>query len=251
MMDGLLDLTLFLAATFSSAIVAGLSGFAFGLIATSVWLHVLNPLQSATLIVAFGLLVQGYAVWKLRAALDWRRLWPFLVGAAIGVPIGIAVLTWAEPAAVRVAIGVFLAVYSSYALLRPPLKPVIFGGKLSDLAVGFLNGVLAGITGLAGILLTLWCGVRGWTKDQQRAVFQPVAVAIFLMTAACIGAKAAVTADTIRLFVLGLPFLLIGMWLGMKLYGRFSETAFRNVVLFFLLVSGLTLSLDPFWRHAG
>ena len=38
------------------------------------------------------------------------------------------------------------------------------------------------------------------------------------------------------------------MWLGMKLYGRFSETGFRNVVLVFLLISGLTLSLDLVWR---
>jgi len=41
------------------------------------------------------------------------------------------------------------------------------------------------------------------------------------------------------------------MWLGMNLYGRFSETTFRNVVLCFLLVSGLVLSLDPLWRRAG
>ena len=46
-------------------VVAGLSGFAFGLVAASLWLYILTPLQSATLIVAFGLIVQGYSVWKL------------------------------------------------------------------------------------------------------------------------------------------------------------------------------------------
>jgi len=66
-MDGLtLELPLFLFAIFAGAFVAGLSGFAFGLIAASLWLFVLTPLQSASLIVAFGLLVQGYSVWKLR-----------------------------------------------------------------------------------------------------------------------------------------------------------------------------------------
>ena len=43
-------------------------------------------------IIAFGLIVQGVAVWKLRHALRWRRLWPFLLGAALGVPVGVAVL---------------------------------------------------------------------------------------------------------------------------------------------------------------
>jgi uncharacterized membrane protein YfcA len=106
-MDGVLELTIFLTATFASALVAGLSGFAFGLIAASLWLYILSPLQTATLIIAFGLLVQGYAVWKLRHALDWRRLWPFVIGAAIGVPIGVNILTWANPAHVRAGIGVF------------------------------------------------------------------------------------------------------------------------------------------------
>jgi thiamine transporter ThiT len=56
------ELPLFLLATFAGAVVAGLSGFAFGLVAASLWLYILTPLQSTTLIVAFGLIVQGYSV---------------------------------------------------------------------------------------------------------------------------------------------------------------------------------------------
>ena len=78
-MDGMtLELTLFLLATFAGALVAGLSGFAFGLVVSAIWLYILTPLQTATLIIAFGLIVQGYSVWKLRGALDWRKLWPFV-----------------------------------------------------------------------------------------------------------------------------------------------------------------------------
>ena len=63
-----LDLVIFLIATFAGALVAGLSGFAFGLVAASIWLYILTPLQTTTLIIAFGLIVQGYMVWKLRHA---------------------------------------------------------------------------------------------------------------------------------------------------------------------------------------
>jgi hypothetical protein len=85
------------------------------------------------------------------------------------------------------------------------------------------NGVLGGITGLAGLPVTVWCGLRGWPKDRQRAIFQPVAVAIFLMSAAWLGIRGVVSADTIRLFLLGLPALLADTWLGMKLYGRLDD----------------------------
>ena len=235
-----LQIPLFLLATFAGALVAGLSGFAFGLVAASIWLYILDPVQAATLIVAFGLIVQGYSVWKLRRALDWRKLWPFVLGAALGVPLGVGILTWTNPAHVRAAVGLLLVLYSAYALLRPAIPPVK-AGATADAAIGFLNGVLGGITGLAGILVTIWCGLRGWPKDVQRTVFQPVAVAIFLMSAVWIGAAGAITAATIKLFLIGLPALLAGTWLGLKLFGRLDEASFRRVVLALLLISGVVL----------
>jgi uncharacterized membrane protein YfcA len=240
-MDGtVFDLTMFLAATFAAALVAGLAGFAFGLVAAAVWLHILTPLQTASLIIAFGLIVQGASVWKLRRALDWTRLWPFLLGGAVGVPVGVAALGWADPAHMRAGVGAVLVIYGVYGLVRPALKPVEAGAS-ADAGVGFLNGVLGGATGLAGILTTIWCGLRGWTKDQQRAVFQPVGVAIFAMSALWIGAKGAVSTETVKLFLLGLPVLLVGTWLGLKLYGHLNEAGFRKLVLVLLLASGIAL----------
>jgi uncharacterized membrane protein YfcA len=239
-MDGTaLELTLFLTATFAAALVAGLAGFAFGLVAAASWIYILTPLQTATLITAYGLLVQGYAVWKLRDALLWKRLWPFLVGAMFGVPVGVALLAAANPAYLRGGVGGLLILYSVYAFVRPALKPVTAGGAWADGLVGFLNGILGGLTGLAGILVTIWCGLRGWPKDQQRTVFQPVGVAIFAMSAVLLGAKGIVSADTVRLFFLGLPVLLAGTWLGLRLYGRLDEANFRKTVLALLLISGL------------
>jgi uncharacterized protein len=243
-MDGFsFEIPLFLFATFGGALVAGLSGFAFGLIAASIWLYILDPVQTATLIIAFGLIVQGYSVWKLRGALDWRKLWPFVLGAALGVPAGVTILTWANPAHVRAGVGAFLVLYSVYALFRPAIAPIKAGGAVADAGIGFLNGVLGGMTGLAGILVTLWCGLRGWPKDVQRIVFQPVAVAIFLMSALWMGARGAITAETIKLFLIGLPALLAGTWLGLQLFGRLNEAAFRKVVLVLLLASGAVLMI--------
>jgi uncharacterized membrane protein YfcA len=120
------------------------------------------------------------------------------------------------------------------------MEPVA-GGPLRDAGVGFLNGILGGITGFAGIVVTIWCGLRGWPKDVQRAVFQPVGVATFVMCAAWLGGTGAISAHTVELFLLGLPFLLAGTWLGLKLYGRLDEEGFRKIVLALLLVSGVAL----------
>jgi len=47
----LLELAVYLTATFAAALVAGVAGFAFGLIAAAAWLHILTPLQTTTLII--------------------------------------------------------------------------------------------------------------------------------------------------------------------------------------------------------
>lgn len=241
-MDGIaIELPLFLLATFAGGFVAGLSGFAFGLVAASLWLYVLSPLQSASLIIGFGLLVQGYSVWKLRAAIDWHRLWPFIIGAVVGVPVGVSLLTWADPKSVRIAVGIILIAYSLYAYVRPQLKVATVVPRAADMTIGFVNGALGGLTGLAGIVITIWCNLRGLPKDVQRATFQPVAVVVFAIAALLLGARGALTFETARLFALGLPFLFAGTWLGLKLFGRIDETMFRKIVLALLFVSGAAL----------
>src|SRR5262249_4353486 len=70
-------------AKFLGAFVAGIAGFAFGLIAWAVRLHVITQAQSAVLLAAYAVLIQGATLWKLRHAVQIRRLAPFLVGGGI------------------------------------------------------------------------------------------------------------------------------------------------------------------------
>jgi hypothetical protein len=44
--------------------------------------------------------------------------------------------------------------------------------------------------------------------------------------------------------VVGLPFLLAGLWGGFKLYGSIDDETFRKSVLLLLLISGLSLILS-------
>jgi uncharacterized membrane protein YfcA len=134
-----------------------------------------------------------------------------------------------------------LILFSAYSLARPSIKPVTTGGALADAGVGFLNGILGSLTGFACILTTNWCSLRGWPREQQRAVFQPFGVAIFAMSALWLGASRTISADIIWLFLLGLPVLLLDTWAGLKLFGRLNEACLRKIVLILLFSSGVTL----------
>jgi len=238
-MDGIV-LAVFLLASFLGGLTSGLAGFAMGLVVSGIYLHILTPIQTATLIVGYGFVTQGYGVWALRHAVRWRSAAPFIIGGLIGVPAGTMLLTYIDPAYMRIGVGILLVVYSIYSLARPAIK-LAHEGVAAEVGVGFLNGLLAGLTGLVGIVVVIWCQLRNWPKDVQRAIFQPVLLATILTSTVSLSAAGAVTAETMKLYLLGLPCMLVGTWVGLKLYGRLNDAAFRKIILLLLLVSGLSL----------
>jgi uncharacterized membrane protein YfcA len=163
-----------------------------------------------------------------------------VTGGLIGVPIGAALVTYVDQNYVRTGVGVLLIVYSAYSLARPHLK-ARDPGFAADAGIGVINGVLGGMTGLAGPVITMWCNFRGFRKDVQRAIYQPVILAAFVLTAISLAIAGVVTADLIRIYLYGLPTLAVGLWVGLKLYGHLNEETFRKVILVLLLFSGLAL----------
>ena len=90
----------FLVCAFLGGLVSGLFGFAMGIVVSSIWLHVIPPVDNTVLIIGCTLVTQGYGIWKLRHALDWPRTTQFILGGAIGVPLGAWLLAYSDPAAV-------------------------------------------------------------------------------------------------------------------------------------------------------
>jgi uncharacterized membrane protein YfcA len=225
---------------FLGAFAVGGAGFAFALAASAIWLHVLDPLHTTAMVVASGTLLHGILVWPIRRSIDIARLWPFVAGAAFGIPAGVALLSHTRPDIIRAAIGLFLVAYGVYALTAPQLPYFGRGGRAADAMVGLAGGVLGGLGGYSGVLPTIWTQVRGWPKEVARGVYQPFIVFAQVVTLAIIGT---ITVDRagIFLFLTTLPALALGAWLGLRVYGRLNDRRFRRVLSVMLLLSGLTL----------
>ena len=233
-------LVLFCFAAFAGGFVSGFSGFAMGLVVSGVWLHIITPVQTAALIAGYGLLTQGYGILKLRQALNWHAIWPLVLGTTIGIPIGVILLNYIDPVYLRLGVGVLLVLYAIYSLARPAFKPMTIG-PASDIGIGIVNGLVGGLTGLGGVVSTISCQWRGWKRDAQRAVFQPVLFAAFVVISISMAVTGAFTTETLKLYGLGLPFLLVGLWSGFRLYGKIDDEMFRKVVLILILFAGLSL----------
>ena len=221
-------------------IAAGGTGFAFGLAASAIWLHRIDPLHSAILITGCGVLLHLTTIWQQRQHIEIGRVWPFVVGGLAGVPIGVAFLAHTDAGVLKIVLGVFLTVFGTYALIAPKLPSITGGGRPADVGIGFIGGILGGLGGYSGVLPTIWTQLRGWPKEIARAVYQPY---VIVMQAVTLAGIMWVAFDGVGLLLLAavLPPLLLGTWIGWRLYGRLDDRRFRQALAVLLIASGLTL----------
>jgi uncharacterized protein len=229
---------------FLGGMASGAAGFAYGVVASSIWLHVISPVHVALLVVGGGLINQAGLVWTIRRTIDLKRIWPFLIGGAIGVPLGVLLVVGTDPRGIKVGLAVFMIVYGLYALSGLRLPPVasrgFWGGRFADGVAGFLGGLFGGVAGLSGIFPAIWTQIRGWPKEVARGVYQPFIVMAHVLTLLLIGAVSFDRNGAVLLLI-AVPAVLLGSWTGWKIYGRLSERRFVQMLSALLIGSGLLL----------
>lgn len=172
-------------AIFLAALTSGIAGFAFSAICGALLFHIMHgPVEIVRLMMACSVANQVMGVWAVRHAVHWPSLKPFLLGGLIGVPIGVFLLTHANPGLYERVIGVLLVGYCTWMLFRKPVV-VRHTSTLGDLLVGSVAGLAGGgVAGLAGVPAATRVSMKGWDKDRQRGLFQPLILTLQILALA-------------------------------------------------------------------
>ncbi len=222
--------------------VQGLSGFAFSLVALSIWAWVIDPKLAAVLAVSGSLTGQVVAAVTVRRGFDLKRLAPFLLGGLAGIPLGVLLLPRLDADWFKALLGVLLMVWCPVMLFAKDLPRIAFGGRVADAAVGLAGGVMGGLGGFTGVLPTLWCTLRRYERDVQRTIIQNFNLAMLAVTMASYLASGVVTRSMLPMLAVVLPAMLLPTLLGTRAYLGISEAAFRRLVLSLLTASGIALA---------
>ncbi len=121
------------------------------------------------------------------------------------------------------------------------LPPIRVGGRIGDAIAGMAGGVLSGIGGFAGPVPTLWSTLRGFGRDEQRAVIQNFNLAMLAVTMATYVGSGLVSRQMLPYFAIVAPAMLVPTLLGARVYIGISEARFRQIVLSLLTASGIAL----------
>lgn len=229
-------------AVFAGAFVSGLSGFAFSAVAGAILLRVFQPLEAVPLMMACSIAVQAANLVALRKSMQWKGSLIFITGGLLGIPIAIFLLQNVDTHTFRLGFGALVTLYATYALLRPTITYLRQMTSLrSNALVGFGGGLVGGLTAMPGALPTIWCDMHGLPKNQQRGLVQPFIAAMQLFALGLMLSQHDLSSKVFIDFGISLPALIAGTAVGIMLFGRINELAFKRTILGLLLFSGLGL----------
>lgn len=230
--------------------VQGVSGFAFGMVAMSFWAWVLEPQVAAALAVCCSLAGQILAAFSVRRGAHWPQLLPFVLGGLAGIPVGLWLLPQLNMLWFKAGLGALLLIWCPTMLLMQRLPPITHGGRVADAVAGWAGGVLGGLGGFTGTIPTLWCSLRRFPKDTQRAVIQNFNLSMLCVVALLYVERGLITGPVLHWLAWLPPAMLVPAWLGMHTYKGMSEAAFRQLILVMLTLSGLAMlgsSVSQLW----
>jgi len=227
--------------------VSGLAGFGAALMALGIWLYILPPAAAVPLVLICSIIAQTSTLPSIWRTIDFKLVWPFLVGGLAGVPLGIMLIAYADPRLFKLSVGVLLLVFPTALYFQRKPMAYRFGGRVADTGIGFAGGVLGGLAGLSGPIPILWASVRGWGKDERRAVFHTFNWTVLSVALIVQAGTGFVTRDVLWLAILVFPATLVGAWIGARTYHTLSNGNFRDVVLGLLFLSGIIL----IWSSIG
>jgi uncharacterized membrane protein YfcA len=232
------------AGIFSGAVVSGMVGFAFSAVAGIALLHVLPPVEAVPLMMACSLVTQFASLLALRRSVSWQGCPLLIGGGVVGVIPALYLLHHVDCQTFRIGFGIFLASYAAIMLLRPAAATLSFkAGGLSHIMVGFSGGIIGGLTAMPGALPTMWCDLHGMSKDQQRGLVQPYIVTLQIFALVLMLVHNTITKEALLNLTYSLPALTIGVTIGIAMFRRVTNTAFRSAVLVVLFFAGILLVL--------
>src|SRR5260221_12120991 len=91
--------------------VTGLAGFGTALTVLGIWLYVFPPPVAVPLVLICSIVAQSSTLPSFWRSIDFKLVWPFLIGGVAGVPLGTLLIAQADPHVFKLSIGVLLLVF--------------------------------------------------------------------------------------------------------------------------------------------
>lgn len=232
-----------LAACLIAGLVRGFSGFGTSMILMPVIAAIYSPQTAVVLVFLIDATVALPVVIPEFRRVEWRSLLPGFAGFLVILPVGLAVLKFGDPVALRWALAFLISL--SVAILWSGWRYEGPRSRTVEVLVGGVAGFTGGACGLPGPPAIVY-----WMAARLKAAIVRANTMVFLYLTDCalglgLFLSGILTVDGLIKGAGAMPFYLAGLLIGARLFGRSGEIAYRRVAFIIILAAAIT-SLPAF-----
>lgn len=239
---------------FLSALIHGLVGFAFALIALPLISLFKGVKFAVPLLSLFSFTVNLIMLFILHEKRILKIPFRFFLVIFFGTVLGVKGFTLSSEHTLRIILFLSILVFSLWELYQlkyhqniqfvHEINPNAFK-NLNALLIAFLVGFLAGLLNTPGPPIVIYLTLLRFDKNLFKATLQLIFAFSTLNAAITHYLSGNLTFELFKIYLFSMPVVLIGMILGQKLYRNLSNKVYYYLVNFFLLISAMLLLVKP------
>ncbi len=232
---------LWIIATLAAFFVKGLCGFANTLVFTSVLGFGIANVNISPVELVLGYPTNLIMTWKSRKQLKVGVYLPLALLVLAGSIPGAFLLKNINVQYLKIFFGIVVILIGVEMFLREYQMTELRESKLLLGVIGILSGLLCGLFGI-GALLAAYVGRVTDTSDEFKANISAVYIVENTVRLIIYSALGVITLESVKQAVLLTPFMLAGLFAGMKSSAILDEKHVKKLVIILLIISGAVLA---------
>lgn len=235
-----MEVLLFIVIILTASILQTSTGFGFSILATPFLLLLFSVSDAIQINLILSLIISAALISKIRNDIDFGILKRLIIGSVAGMPIGIAVFVVADMQKMKLGISVIILLLTILLILSLRIQRT----RGRDFLFGGLSGSLTTSIGMPGPPLLLYFSGTGTQKEKLRGT--TLAFYLFIYSVSLV-LQITFTGTDRTVWVssaMAVPIVLLGLYLGQRMFHRIDQRTFRYVTYAILLFTGLYLLID-------
>ena len=222
------------------------SGFGFGVF-TMAWLPYLLPSygEATTLSGLLAMSSSIFIVYQQRKYINWHKLLPILITFIIVSFFAISFVAYTDDGILKKILGATLIIASLWFLViskHVKIKPTV----PIQILMGIISGLMGGLFAMQGPPAVLFFVACSKDKNEYTSLIQTYLLLGNIMMLCFRAHNGFLTPSVGYAWCYGIIAVLIGTWIGSKVFKRLSSDTVRKIVYIYLCISGIvSLTSSP------
>lgn len=226
-------------ATICAYFVKGLCGFANTLVFSTILSFGVDNINISPIELLLGYPSNVIISWKERKSVNWRVCLPLAALVLLGNIPGILLLKNVDTQLIKIIFGFVIIGIGIEMLLREKSKKAK-ESRVLLIIIGMISGILCGLYGI-GALLAAYVGRVTDNSQSFKANICMVFIVENTFRIIMYLATGIITLQSFKQALMLIPFMLLGLFVGMKSSSVLDEKLVKKIVIIMLIISGAAL----------